>query len=253
MTQTMETKPAPVAEVLNAGGQSGIVLVCEHASHSIPEKFNGLGLAAEDRFSHAAWDPGALAVAEHMAAVLAAPLVISRVSRLVYDCNRPPSAADAMPDRSEVIDVPGNAGLTPAERQARVDAYYTPFQALLAQTIEARKPSGLVTIHSFTPIYKGRKRDVEIGLLHDADARLADAMLSRAAEHVTGDVRHNAPYGPEDGVTHTLKEHALKHGIPNVMIEVRNDLIRDEAQQHAMAEALSRWVTASLASLTAPS
>ncbi len=249
MNHTVQTKNEPVAEVLNADGQSGLLLVCEHASRFIPDHFEDLGLSSEDRFSHAAWDPGALAVAKHMAAEMAAPLVASRVSRLVYDCNRPPTAIDAMPERSEVIDIPGNAGLSPAQRQARIDTYYVPFHTLLSRTIETKNPSALITVHSFTPVYKGQKRDVEIGLLHDTDTRLADAMLASAAGHVAQDVQRNEPYGPEDGVTHTLREHALGHGIPNVMIEIRNDLIRSEDQQKSMATALSRWIGASHASM----
>ena len=246
MNHTSEANETPVAELLNATGQAQILLVCEHASNFIPSHLESLGLSDDDLISHAAWDPGALAVATKMAQFLDAPLVTSRISRLVYDCNRPPTADDAMPERSEVIDVPGNAGLTKVDQQTRIDAYYMPFRTLLARTIETREVTALVTIHSFTPVYQGQPRSVEIGLLHDADTRLADAMLESAATQGAHDVQRNAPYGPKDGVTHTLKEHALPLGISNVMIEVRNDLIRDAAKQEEMALLLSRWVRSAL-------
>ena len=226
----------------NSDGASSVVLVCEHASHHIPRSFDDLGLSAEARKSHAAWDPGAMGVARRLAKHLDAPLIAGGVSRLVYDCNRPPTAPDAMPARSEIIDVPGNKNLTQAERDTRVTKYYMPFQSALAQTVERAANPILVTIHSFTPTYHGALRSVEIGVLHDEDARLADTLLHVADAHTKANVQRNAPYGPGDGVTHTLKEHAIKDGHPNVMLEIRNDMIETAAQQDVMAAMLAEWI-----------
>ena len=104
----------------------------------------------------------------------------------------------------------------------------------------------IVTVHSFTPIYHGKPRAVEIGILHDSDTRLADAMLAVAADHTDLKVERNEPYGPQDGVTHTLKEHGLVHGHPHVMLEIRNDLITTEAEQQQMGEVISNWLRAAL-------
>ncbi|SNS67959.1 N-formylglutamate amidohydrolase [Antarctobacter heliothermus] len=235
-----------MVDVRNAQAASPVVIVCEHASAHIPQAFGDLGLAADALHSHVVWDPGAMAVATEMAALLDAALVASKTSRLVYDCNRPPEAPDAMPARSEIVDVPGNQGLSAAQRSDRVATYYTPFREALAAVIAARTAPILVTIHSFTPVYHGKTRDVEIGILHDSDARLADAMLGLAAHHTSRAVRRNEPYGPGDGVTHTLKEHALPHGYLNVMLEIRNDLIADEAAQTDMAATLAEWVSQAL-------
>lgn len=247
MSQIISSLTDSPVRVINAAGSSATVLVCEHASHDIPSPFNGLGLAQADRESHAAWDPGAMAVAEGISTRLDAPLVSSTVSRLVYDCNRPPEASDAMPAKSELIDVPGNRNLSVADRQARVDAYYTPFKKTLATTIAAKSAPVIVTIHSFTPVYKGQERAVEIGILHDTDSRLADAMLETASAHCSNLVERNEPYGPEDGVTHTLRENAIPHSHLNVMIEIRNDLIATETQQDEMAALMARWLTTSIA------
>ncbi|WP_282059874.1 N-formylglutamate amidohydrolase [Roseobacter litoralis] len=240
MNQTQQMNNDAVVEVLNASGASDIVLVCEHASAFIPTALNDLGLSAEARHSHAAWDPGAKAVACEMARQLDAPLVASKVSRLVYDCNRPPDAPSAMPERSEVFDIPGNKNLTRNDRETRVARYYTPFHDRLKQVLSTKPDPVVVTIHSFTPIYQGIQREVEVGILHDQDTRLADAMLE--AETGTFVTRRNDPYGPADGVTHTLKEHALPQGRRNVMIEIRNDLIETADAQTSMAIQMSRWV-----------
>ena len=235
-----------VVEVSRRDAPSKIILVCEHASSHIPKVFKSLGISPTAQQSHAAWDPGAMSVARYMARDLDATLVASTVSRLVYDCNRSPDASDAMPTRSEVHDVPGNVGLTDAQRQARVARYYTPFHQTLTSVIASRTDPVIMTVHSFVPVYNGKTRDVEIGILHDTDSVLADAMLRVANSHI---VRRNDPYGPQDGVTHTLKEHAVKHGHLNVMIEVRNDLIADETGQEAVAKTLTGWVRRALETL----
>lgn len=237
-----------VVRLVNADGSSPVVLVCEHATSFIPETFDNLGLQPGDRQSHAAWDPGALAVAMRLSEGLNATLVASEISRLVYDCNRPPDAAGAMPERSERIVVPGNMGLDDEARKERARLYYEPFRNAVASAMQATQTPVLITVHSFTPIYDGEKRSVEIGILHDSDTRLADAMLE-AAKGSGLIVRRNEPYGPQDGVTHTLKEHAIRTGHANVMIEIRNDLIADEDSQAQIANQLLVWLDAALPSV----
>ncbi|NSY41380.1 N-formylglutamate amidohydrolase [Leisingera sp. ANG59] len=242
-------------EVVNRNGTSPVLLLCEHASSNIPARYDGLGLREADRLSHAAWDPGARAVALHMSKALNAPLVASRVSRLIYDCNRPPEAASAMPEKSELVEVPGNKGLTAEQRRERVDTVYTPFCETVSAMTKARREAGLqtilVTMHSFTPVYFGKQRAVEIGILHDDDSRLADAMLAEAPALPHRRVERNEPYGPADGVTHSLRIHGLAHGLANVMIEIRNDLLRSPADEQAMAEEMLTLLRPALAALTA--
>ncbi len=102
-----------VFAVENNGGQSDFLLVCEHASNRFPKEYGSLGLNAGARIAHIAWDPGALGLARGLSRLLDACLVRATVSRLIYDLNRPPHAPGAMPAKSEVYDVPGNADLTP--------------------------------------------------------------------------------------------------------------------------------------------
>ena len=185
-------------------------------------------------------------MAQTLANTLGAPLVMSRVSRLVYDCNRNTYAADAIPEKVENIDVPGNRALSDADRRARVIQVYVPFRDLLARTLTAfASPPALVTIHSYSPTWLGKPRDVEIGLLHDADDRLAKRMLRAAPTGIK--TRLNEPYSAADGVMHTLKAHALPWGLQNVMIEVRNDLISDAVRVARMATQIADMLTSALA------
>ncbi|MBL6929031.1 MAG: N-formylglutamate amidohydrolase [Rhodospirillales bacterium] len=242
------------ALVFNPSGTGDFVLACEHASNFVPPEFDHLGLPESAFESHIAWDPGALQVAQIISAVLDAPLIAPAVSRLVYDCNRPPTVKDAVPEKSETYDIPGNKGLDSSVRQARSARFYTPFRETLAATIERRLQAGgepvVMTIHSFVPVYRGEKREMDLGIIHDADSRLADAYLREARRDNEYRVIRNKPYSPEDGVTHTLAVHALSRGLLNVMIEIRNDLIATEADQRVMARRLASYATRAVAAIT---
>lgn len=239
-------------EILNPSGSGAVLVLCEHASNHIPARYAGLGLAPGNALSHAAWDPGARALSILISAALDAPFVAGRVSRLVYDCNRPPEDSTAIPERVERIEVPGNRSLTEADRAERIATVYRPFCTAVTDLITARGPETiLVTIHSFSPTWFGKARDVEIGILHDSDSRLADAMLARVTTLPHRDIRRNAPYGPVDGVTHSLKQHGLAHGLANVMIEVRNDLLSDTTGQQAIADELLALLRPALAQIQA--
>jgi predicted N-formylglutamate amidohydrolase len=228
------------AIVVNGGGKSPYVLVCEHACNTLPRKLGTLGLSAEDMTRHIAWDIGAAPMAEALAKLIDAPLVLQRYSRLAYDCNRPPESADAMPETSEVFAIPGNRNLKPADRLARISEIYRPFQRAIEDLLDARAASGLptilVTLHSFTPVYKGKARKVELGILHDRDMRLS-SILIKSFPNI--DARLNEPYGPKDGVLHLLNIHAAPRGLKHAMIEVRNDLITTERGQMEWAQRLS--------------
>ena len=158
-----------------------------------------------------------------------------------------------MPEKSEVFEVPGNIGLSQAQRQARIDQYYVPFQQTLSAQIDRHisriLPPVLITIHSFTPTYFGAERNLDIGILHDNDSRFADGLLASLQSETQFVVARNQPYGPADGVTHTLVHHALPRGLMNVMIEIRNDIIDTPASQQKMGEILSNHVTGVLGKL----
>jgi len=247
----MQFNESDAVETLNADGRGAVVLLCEHASSFIPDALDGLGLSEADRTSHIAWDPGARAVSLELSRALDAPFVAGLTSRLVYDCNRPPEDASAMPARSETKEVPGNQSLTQADRDARTNGIYVPFCSAVTALLQARAAKGLdtvlVTIHSFTPVYFGTPRAVEIGILNDTDTRLADAMLAQASALGHRAVMRNAPYGPEDGVTHSLRVHGMANGLLNVMIEIRNDLIADTNGQTKLANELLTLLRPALA------
>ncbi|MGH7513010.1 MAG: N-formylglutamate amidohydrolase [Gemmatimonadales bacterium] len=238
-TSVLEDEEAP-AILVNGDGRSSYVLICEHASNRLPRTLGTLGLPQSELTRHIAWDIGAEQVARRLSRLMDAPLVLQRYSRLAYDCNRPPDAADAMPEISESTDIPGNRNLSPADRLARIREIYRPFHGAITDLLDRRAADGVrsmvATIHSFTPVYKGERRAVQLGILHDQDARLSRKLIT---SFPGVDARLNEPYGPTDGVLHTLTLHAAPRQLRRVMIEMRNDLIANERGQDEWAGRLS--------------
>lgn len=232
---------------------SRVILVCEHASAAFPPPWGDLGLTDEQRKAHIAWDPGALGLARGLANRLDATLVHAPVSRLIYDCNRAPDMPGAMPARSEIHDIPGNLAIDAAERLSRTMAVYLPFhqglQALVMERLACDRAPIILTIHSFTPVYFGKPRAIEFGVIHDRDATLATLILSEAQARTNLVCDLNAPYSAADGVTHMLAVQATPYGLANAMLEVRNDLIASPAAEAAMADTLAPVLSAALARL----
>lgn len=229
--------------VENGTGLGRFMLVCEHASNAFPDAFGDLGIDADTARSHVAWDPGALALARALSERLDAVLIHAGVSRLIQDLNRPPHSASAMPERSELYLVPGNRDLPAAERLRRTREIYIPFHARVAAELAQRLARGevpaFVTVHSFTPVYFGQPRSVEIGFIHDGDPSLAESVLDRARVTTGHRCELNAPYSAADGVAHTLRLHATPYGLRHVMIEVRNDLLADDTAVARIADGLA--------------
>ena len=238
----MENTDDPAVEVFRPDAEGPFVFVCEHASKWIPSFYNNLGASQEVIESHSAWDIGALALSKALSDRFDSPLVASKVSRLVYDCNRDPASSTAIVTRSENDDVPGNLDLSEDQRQQRVATVYQPFSdqlsSLLDHRLERSTDCSLVTIHSFTPIMHGKSRSVQIGVLHDSDSRFSDLILESVTDHPEYHIERNQPYGPDDDVTHTLTKHAIPRRLDNVMLEVRNDLLKDDSSVSTIAELL---------------
>lgn len=245
----METaRPASLASsesvrVTNPGGSSPFVFTCDHASNFLPAEFGTLGLAAEALSRHIAWDPGALPVASRMAEALDATLVETCISRLVIDCNRPLDAPDLVPPVSETTIIPGNAGLSDKQRARRIALSWRPFHDAVGHVIykrlARRQETRLVSVHSFTPVYKGESRPWHIGIIHDEDRRLAAPLIAALRRLARVTVGVNEPYSPADRVYFTLERHARSRGLPCAMIEIRNDEISGETGQRKWADLLT--------------
>ncbi len=238
-----DTDPAPV-RVLRPDGASDFFLTADHAGRAVPRSLGDLGVLQREWERHIAWDIGIAAVTERLSLALDAVAVLQTYSRLVIDCNRRPDWDSAIPVISEHTEIPGNRDLSEAEREARrreiFDPYHQQIAALLARRMVAGRRTILVAMHSFTPVFKGETRNVEIGVLYNRDARLASIMLDLFRAEGDLAVGDNAPYAITDTSDYTVPTHGEARGLPHVEIEIRQDLIADAAGQVAWVARLAR-------------
>ena len=227
----------------NPEGRGPFVILCDHASNRIPEAFQPFGFAEDALQTHIAWDPGALAVSRFLAARLDAPLLWPDASRLIIDCNRATDASSLIVTESEGRPVPANRVISEEERSRRIDRIHAPYHdaidGCLGRRMADRQPTALIAIHSFTPVYFGKARPWQVGILFDDDRRLADLLIGGLSADPGLTVGVNQPYSPADGVYYTLRRHSQSHGLPAAMIEIRNDEIGSEAGQRGWAERLA--------------
>jgi predicted N-formylglutamate amidohydrolase len=223
-------------------GRSNFVIVVDHASARIPQRLSDLGLPASELQRHIAWDIGALAVAKRISDALDAPLIAQNYSRLVIDCNRDPKVASSIPLISESSEIPGNVDLSDEERQARQDEIFTPYHQRITALLDRRKAEGrrtiLVAQHSMTNSYKGVSREMHAAILYNRDRRFAALMLDALRRHPRLTIADNQPYFVSDETDFTVPRHGEGRGIPHVEIELRQDLVGDEAGQAEWAQRL---------------
>ena len=238
----MSESGPPAVTAVNEGGASPYVLLCEHASNHIPAVYAGLGVAPGDLLRHIAWDIGAANLARRLSRLLDAPLFLSGYSRLLIDCNRPVGAPTSIPTVSEATAIPGNQGLDEAERARRAAAYHAPFHRRVEQALDGRAGSGQPTIvigvHSFTPVFLGERRPWHAGVLYGQAAAFGQALAARVRAEPGLCVGDNEPYRVTPNTDYTVPVHGDRRGITAALIEVRQDLIGDDAGVEAWAARL---------------
>jgi predicted N-formylglutamate amidohydrolase len=240
----LDSEDVPPVLEDNSAGRSPFLLTCDHYGRSIPRLLGDLGLAASELARHIAWDVGIAGVADALAKHLDAQLIAQRYSRLVIDCNRPPGAPSSIPRISEATVIPGNEGLGRGAIEARRRSIFDPYHRRIGEAIDRRSrdgiPTVLVSLHSFTPVYAGIVRPWHIGTLYHRDTRLPPLLLKllrAATDLVVGD---NEPYAVSDETDYTIPVHGEARGLMNTGVEIRQDLITEQAGQAQWADRLAR-------------
>jgi predicted N-formylglutamate amidohydrolase len=238
------SEDAPPVREYNAAGRSPFLLLCDHYGALIPKALGDLSLGERELTRHIAWDIGIAGVAERLSKLLDAHLIVQRYSRLVIDCNRPPHVASSIPPISDATTIPGNEGLSSQAAGLRRREIFDPYHRRIGEVIDRRlhdaRPTALIALHSFTPVYAGIARPWHIGTLYNRDTQLPPLLLKllRAeADLVVGD---NEPYAVSDETDYTIPVHGEARGLLNTGIEIRQDLIEGQAGQQQWAERLAR-------------
>jgi predicted N-formylglutamate amidohydrolase len=248
-------EPPPVT-VVNAGGGSPLLIVADHAGNRLPRRLQTLGLGLAELERHIAWDIGVGAVGSRMADALDAVFIRQDYSRLVIDCNRTPGSQTSIVEVSERTTVPGNIGLGETQIEARIREIFQPYHDRIAGELDRRRragrPAALIAMHSFTPVFTGIARPWHVGVLYNRDPRFAHILMDllRAEQGlVVGD---NEPYSVSDASDYTIPIHGERRGLHQVAIEIRQDLIADQAGQRQWADVLVRLLPQAYRRLTTP-
>jgi len=234
----------PPFEVINPDGKARLVLFSDHAGRAIPKRLGTLGLRQDELDQHIGWDIGIANLARKLAVALDAPAVLCGYSRLVIDCNRRLDDPTSIAQESDRIPVPGNRGLSAEGRKARQDAIFRPYHATVSEVIARKRKEGpdpaILSLHSFTPRMNGFARPWHIGILWNRDPRLPVPLMARLLQEPGIVVGDNEPYSGKDEHGYSVIVHGEKAGLPHGLIEMRQDLIGDDAGVARWAETLIR-------------
>lgn len=218
----------PAFEILNERRSRPLLLACDHASNRVPAALQDLGLPESSLQRHIAIDIGAANVTRYLSRMLNATAVLCNYSRLVIDCNRALTDPTSILALSDGEWIPGNHELADADRQRRYTQIHQPYhQAIDEQLQRLQRPGvwpALISIHSFTPFFDQVHRPWEIGVLWDADPRIAVPLMKNLAARgvMVGD---NEPYSGKHPADYTIDHHAELDRLPHVSLEIRQDLI----------------------------
>jgi len=212
------------------GVNQNYIVICDHSSNYIPSEYNNLGISKNDLDSHRAYDLGASDIANELSKLLSCSLVMANFSRLLIDPNRGKDDPTLIPKISEGKIIKGNMNLSiynnDKEKNKRISKFYSPYHKAIDKfinnSLDNRKIPKILSIHSFTPIWKGKEREIDIGILWDRDDRLSKIFLNSLKNIKLG---NNKPYSGRLK-NDTLYKHATSNGIPNVLIEFRQDLLK---------------------------
>jgi len=234
----------PAFKISHEQGRSSYFLTCDHGGNLLPRALGALGLPVFELERHIAWDIGAAALARQLADALDAFLIVQTYSRLAIDCNRPLHSPSSIAPISESSAIPGNQRVSPADADARRRQIFQPYHDRIGAELDARKvlgrPTILAAIHSFTPVFKAESRPWHVGVLYNRDVRLAHILLKLFRGESGLVVGDNRPYSVTDESDYAIPIHGERRSIPHVELEVRQDLIADEAGQTVWAQRLER-------------
>jgi predicted N-formylglutamate amidohydrolase len=245
----------PAFRLEGSSGTSPYLLTCDHAGRRLPARLGALGLSELDLGRHIAWDIGVAGLARQLAERLDAVAILQTYSRLAIDANRPPGSPESILGMSDGTVIPGNQDLSGAEAERRAREIFHPYHDRIRRELDDRVRAGrataLVALHSFTPaLGDGRARSWHVGVLHLRDTRLAHALLRLLRAEPGLVVGDNEPYAASDATDYSIVEHGERRGLPHVEIELRQDLIADEAGQAAWAARLAPLLRRAHATLT---
>jgi predicted N-formylglutamate amidohydrolase len=240
MTETFEAEIDHAFEALGGHARSSVFLTAEHAKERFPV---GYTLPPADAWlagTHWAYDLGVEPLVRELSGTLAAPAVLAGFSRLLVDPNRAEHEETLFRVEAEGRRIELNAALPVPERERRLSVLYRPYHQAIDARLGASRSEILFSVHSFTPVYEGAVREMELGVLFNREDDLAERMR-RALERDGFRVAMNEPYSGKEGLIHAAERHADAHGRRAIELEVRQDLAVDAGFRARLVRSLGRF------------
>lgn len=227
-------------EISGVPSEGGVLIVVDHASNHVPDEID-LGLSPQFVDDHIAYDPGTAPIARLMSQTAGYLAILGTASRLVVDLNRYPDEPAVIQQRSDGVEIPGNH-LSAEERMARIDRYFTPYHDRVRSLVHDLKPSLVLSLHSFSPTLRSDlqlKRPWDVGIMYneyETASRFAIQFLEEESVLNVGDQR---PYSGKE-LNATMNRNCEAVGQHYFGLEIRQDLIMDEAGQRRFVDILLR-------------
>ena len=217
------------------GIRGSLLIIVDHANNFIPSKYKNLGLPKYLTESHIAYDLNILNLSKKINTLLESDIVYGENSRLIIDLNRGQNDPTLIPSISDKKLIPGNIGISSREFNFRKMKFYNNYHSKIKKIVTEKKIKLIISMHSFNPYFKGKKRKTEIGILSNKDRRYSDLLIKQMVKSKRYIIGDNVPYKGELK-DDTLYKHGLKKNILHTLIEVRNDLINTEIKVNKMAQ-----------------
>jgi len=216
---------------------------CEHASNALPPD---VSVSRKDQHfldTHWGIDIGAEAVTRHLIELTQSQGILATHSRLWLDLNRSLDRTDLIRLETEGHYLSFNQQVDAREQQRRIDTVYHPFHqaydALVKERISKQPPVLLISIHSFTPVWDGKVRTMDVGVLFDTCEELGQQLATCIAKQDLF-VECNAPYTGRGGLMHSVEDKGRRHQCAHLELEINQALICTPERQRFIAQKIYR-------------
>ena len=227
--------------------ENQILIITDHASNYIPKEYSNLGLPDSFLINHIAFDIGVKELVLDLSNRLKCKVIQGKYSRLLIDLNRDLNDPTVIPEIVDRKIIPGNIGLSKSELRLRVKKIYNKYHHEIDQTIKNKKVKVILSLHSFNPIFKNKRRLLEFGILSNEDKNLSSIIIDQLKLQKLN-VGDNKPYSG-NLIGDSMYRHGLRNKLPHALIEVRNDLLSNPTKIKRVSRLLHKTIVKSLKKL----
>ncbi len=222
----------------------GILFIADHASNLIPNSLKNIDLKENQLNSHIAYDLGVKELCVNLSSLLNSKYIMGEYSRLIIDLNRDISDPTLIPEIVDRNVIVKNLNLSNYEKKKRITEIYNRYHRKITTTINQNNIKALISLHSFNPIFKKKKRNIHFGILSNQDRRLSEYIIAEMKSRKLR-VGDNEPY-KGNLIGDTMYKHGLKNNLHHTLIEVRNDLLSSPTKVHRVSALLKEIINNSI-------